>query len=255
MLLKAEEILKKVSQSNIKVQEIKQEVSQTRINEKEYKKFNKMYTGINFENYKIEQLKHICEIGNGLLNEYFILNEQDKDVIEKNIIIKLQHIVNIITYTIMNKQNSEALIQNKSLNKKLTKNIEEAKAIRKELDERNQEIKDIKNDMKSITTTIISIMLAVSIIPTAIIGMERISPEYILPFISTVILFGMVMITFVYSIYQDKIKLSTWLILILVLIATVIFWKNSINPIVELNNNLKVNEEEFVESNNEELVG
>lgn len=177
----------------------------------------------------------------------------NKNIFEdKNIIIKLQHIVNLMVYTIMNKENQELYVQNKSLNKQLKENIKEAQELRKESDNKNKEIEHIKNDMKSITTTIISIILAVSIIPAAIIGIEKINPEYILPFVSTVILFGMVMITFVYSIYQDKIKISTWTILISMLIFTIVLWINSVNPIIKINKDSGVTEDITVENNQQE---
>ena len=141
------------------------------------------------------------------------------------------------------------------MNKQLKENIKEAQELRKESDNKNKEIEHIKNDMKSITTTIISIILAVSIIPAAIIGIEKIDSEYILPFVSTVILFGMVMITFVYSIYQDKIKVSTWTILIAMLIFTIVLWINSVNPIIKINKDSGVTEDITVENNQqEELV-
>lgn len=245
--------IEEVSHLNINITEIKQEVAQDKISEKEYKRFCKKYTGINFANYKVRDLKHICDMGNGLLDQYFIVSEKDKNIFEdKNIIIKLQHIVNLMVYTIMNKENQELYVQNKSLNKQLKENIKEAQELRKESDNKNKEIEHIKNDMKSITTTIISIILAVSIIPAAIIGIEKINPEYILSFVSTVILFGMVMITFVYSIYQDKIKVSTWIILISMLIFTIVLWINNVNPIVKINKDSDVTEDITVENNQQE---
>lgn len=225
-----------VSHSNINISEIKQEVEHDKISEKEYKRFCRKYTGIDFSNYKVRELKHICDIGNGLLDQYFIVSGKDTDVFEdKNIIIKLQHIVNVMIYTIMNKENQELYVQNKSLNEQLRKNIKDAQELRNESNKKNEEIEHIKNDIKSITTTIISIILAISIIPTAIAGIEKIDSKYIIPFVATVILFGMVMITFVYSIYQDKIKISTWIILISMLAITIIIWIISITPILNIN--------------------
>lgn len=242
-----------VSHLNINISEIKKEVEKDKISEKEYKRFCRQYAGKNFENYKISKLKLICDMGNGLLNQYFILSEKDSTILnDKNIIIKLQHIVNLAVYTIMNKQNNELYKQNKSLNEQLKKNIKEAQELRNESNKKNEQIEHIKNDMKSITTTIISIILAISIIPTAIIGIERINPEYILPFIATVILFGMVMITFVYSIYQDKIKASTWVILISMLIFTVVLWISSINPIIKINKEKDTSEEDIIENSQQE---
>ena len=246
--------IEEVSHSNINISEIKQELKHDKISEKEYKRFCRKYTGIDFSNYKVRDLKHICDIGNGLLDQYFIVSGKDTDVFEdKNIIIKLQHIVNLMVYTIMNKENQELYVQNKSLNEQLRKNIKDAQELRNESNKKNEEIEHIKNDMKSITTTIISIILAISIIPTAIAGIEKMESNYIIPFISTVMLFGMVMITFVYSIYQDKIKTSTWIILISMLVATIICWTSSIIPILNINKNIEDTTKEIItETNNQE---
>ena len=53
------------------------------------------------------------------------------------------------------------------------------------------------------------------------------------------------MIAFVYSIYQDKLKISTWILIIIMIIVNGILWWNSINVIIDISNkedgNLKGN--------------
>lgn len=82
----------------------------------------------------------------------------------------------------------------------------------------------MRKDIQGLITTIISIILTISIIPTAITGIQYIDSNYVLPFLSSIILFGMIMIIFIYNIYQDKIKISTWIILITMLILSIGFW-------------------------------
>lgn len=218
--------LNNVSNSSIDISTIKKDIPKDNTEiENEYKIFCSKYKDINFERYTIEGLKRIYETGNGLLNQYFITK---CSLTNNNIYNQLQHIVNNIMYHINMKQVININKENRNLNKKLENAIKDAECLTREMNKKNAEIKHIKNDMKSITTTIISIILAISIIPTAIAGIEKISPSYILPFLSSVMLFGIIMITFVYSIYQDKLKESTWIVLVISIIICIIFWCTSI---------------------------
>lgn len=117
----------------------------------------------------------------------------------------------------------------------------EAMCLQEKVDGLNKQIKiakknvgEIKNDTKNIVTTMLGIILAISIIPTAIVGIEKVNVNFILPFISTIILLGMIMIIFVYSIYQDSIKLSTDFIVILFMILTCVLWWMSWNWDIKL---------------------
>lgn len=191
----------------------------------EYEEFCNKYINIDFTKDKIEDLKQIYDIGNELLNQYFITND---NICENTILIQLQYILSKIMYNINIKQVCDLDEKNQALNEKLTKAIKTAKELENEARRKEIEIRHVKNDIKSIMTTIISIILAISIIPTAIAGIEKIAPNYILPFLSSIILFGIIMITFVYSIYQDELKKSTWKILILSIIICFLFWCSSL---------------------------
>lgn len=200
---------------------------------KEYTSFCQKYICEDFEVYKIEDLKKIYEIGNGLLNQYFITQENFLDKDDKNLLIQLQYIVSNIMYNIIIKQADNNRLENKALNNKLEKNIKQAEYLTDEFKNEKTEIKRIKNDVKSIMTTIISIVLAISIIPTAISGIEKIQADYILPFLSSIILFGIIMIIFVYSIYQDKLKKATWIILAVFTLICICFWIVSFNITID----------------------
>lgn len=204
----------------------------------EYKEFCNQYIDVDFSQNKVEELKKVYEIGNGLLNQYFITGNI---ICDNSTIIQIQYIVNAIMYQINMKQAYDLNEKNKSLNRELRGNVNEAKKIRKESQKITAEIKHVKNDVKSIITTIISIILTISIIPTAITAMDKIDVNYVLPFLSTIILFGMIMIVFVYSIYQNKIKPLTWCILIITLMLTIIFWIISFNRNIVSSNNVTEN--------------
>ncbi len=97
-----------------------------------------------------------------------------------------------------------------------------------------EELENLEKDQKSLIATILGIVLAISIIPTAIAGIEHISPSYVLPFLSTIVLFGMIMIAFVYSIYQRKLEWSTVIILMLFIVLTGTLWLSSWNIDISL---------------------
>ena len=212
----------------------------------EYKEFCNQYINVDFSQYKVEELKRIYEIGEGLLNQYFITGDI---ICDNGTIIQIQHIVNAMMYQINMKQAYDLNEKNKALNKELKGNVNEAKNLRKESQKIASEMKHVKNDVKSIITTIISIILTISIIPTAITAIDKIDANYVLPFLSSIVLFGMIMITFVYSIYQNKIKPLTWCILIITLILTIIFWIISFNKGIVSSTNRTENNiiENFIE--------
>lgn len=223
----------KVSFSNINIDKILNEILKTSKNDKsnEYEEFCNKYIDENFEHYDVATLNNIYDIGNGLLYQYFVTEDKNCD---NEIVKKMQYVINEITYIITTKQFDKLKLQNEELDISLTQTIERAEQLNNNSEKIAQEVIDIKKDMKSITTTIISIILAISIIPTAIAGIEKISANYILPFLSSIILFGIIMITFIYSIYQDKLKKSTWAILILTTILTEILWIVSIINVVNI---------------------
>lgn len=102
--------------------------------------------------------------------------------------------------------------------------LEKTRNLNDDMHSTKRKLKDIQKTMKEITTTMISIILAISIIPTAIGVLQDVKPEFVLPIVSTVILFGMTMILFVYLINQIKVDCKVIVIYIVMLIITVVFW-------------------------------
>lgn len=232
--------LDNVSNSNLDVKKIVYaltgDLEKILDNKKEYIAFCKKYIGEDFETYTSNDLQQIYKIGEELLNQYFVT---EGSFCNSEILIQLQYILNSIMYNIIIKQNKKTKIETNNLNNKLRDNIRESKRIKKDIEQKSKEIQHVKNDIKSIMTTIISI------IPTAIAGIGKVSSNYILPFLSSIILFGIIMITFVYSIYQDKLKKSTWIFLILAIIICSVFWLSSfdINIDIKTINEIENNQE------------
>lgn len=209
-----------------------------------YTDFCNKYLNVNLEDETIEQLTKIYEAGSGLINSYYIENNADvkENNMNQDVVAQIQSIIMRAMYIITTKRFEENNRQNIAMNKNLSKATQSNNKMKKDFVRQNHEIKNVKNEVKTIITTIISIVLAISVIPTAITGLEKVRADYILPFISTVILFGMIMIVFVYSIYQDKIKLSTWIILSFTMAITVIMWVFSIIPTIKINKDINANE-------------
>lgn len=237
----------KVSISNINISKILDEILETSKNDKnnEYKEFCDKYIDESFENYNIEDLNNIYDIGNGLLYQYFVTKDQNCD---NEIVKQMQYIISTLIYNIINKQFEKLKLQNEELDVSLAQTIERAENLNDNSRQIADEVVDIKKDMKSITTTIISIILGISIIPTAIVGIEKISTDYILPFLSSVILFGIIMITFVYSIYQDKLKKSTWIVLAIAVILSIFFWVFSFKTTISKEINVKTEQDNQIEA-------
>ncbi|MCI8655246.1 MAG: hypothetical protein HFJ48_05200 [Clostridia bacterium] len=203
---------------------------------KNYKDFCRKYLNSNFEEKEIEELNKICEAGTGLITSYYIENA---DLIEKNkinpdIMTQMQNIITRSMYTITTKRFKENQEQNIKINEDITKAIESVEKTKKDFYKQSKEIKSIKNEVKTILTTIISVVLAISIIPTAISGIQNMNANYILPFLSSVVLFGMIMIAFTFSIYQNKLKNGTWILLITMGVISIIVWISSIQNVLNI---------------------
>lgn len=215
-----------------------------------YKKFCDEYLEEDFEKIKSANLKKIYEDGIELLNNFYITNKTEK---VNSFILEIQFITTKINSVIEKRQNKELMKRNKELNKNLSETISRAEKLEKDANDEKIEIKHMKNDIKSIITTILAIVLAFSIIPTAITAITKMNTNYILPFMSSIILFAMFMVIFIYSIYQDRIKTSTWVIFGISIIVCLTLWVNAIykfsaiedvNKVKELNSILKQSEEE-----------
>lgn len=183
--------------------------------EKECKEYN--------ENVKNTDLSKLSEIelqkkyidGTELLNSYYITCEEF--ACNANIIMNIHYSINLIMYQI-NRNTNEYFIKNltniKGTNEKLARTISSAK----------NEIRKTRNQMESILTTVISIILTISVITAAIAGIEKIDANYILPFVATVFLFGTIIISFVYSLYKNKLTITSILLLLFSMIFTISIW-------------------------------
>lgn len=141
-----------------------------------------------------------------------------------------------------------------SLKLETYKLMKEINLNKKKEQETEKNLENLQKDMKSITTTIVAIILAISIIPTAISGIQDMDKIYILPFVSSIIFFGMIMITFTYSIYQDEIKKSTCCIIIATLIITIGLWLSTIFLNLDLKTKKELKNNEINNIINEEVT-
>ncbi|MGN1302999.1 MAG: hypothetical protein ACI4VO_05135 [Clostridia bacterium] len=200
------------------------------------KKFCRNYSNKDFKKYDVFNLKNICDEGNGLLDTYFITEENKQE--NASFIIQLEYIIMSANYALISKQMENTRQKTVEFNEKINKTTRNAEKLEEDAKLRTEEIKHMKNDIKSIITTILAIVLAFSIIPTAITAVTKIDTNYILPFMSSIIVFGMFMVIFIYSIYQDKIKVSTWFILGLSVIICICLWINSIYGFIKIDKNI-----------------
>lgn len=214
------------------------------------KKFCRNYSNKDFKKYSIFRLKNICAEGSGLLDTYFITEESKQE--NAGFIIQLEYIIMSANYTLVSKQMENTRQKTVEFNDKLTKTTYNAKRLEEDAKIRTEEIKHIKSDIKSIITTILAIVLAFSIIPTAITAITKIDTNYILPFMSSIILFGMFMVIFIYSIYQDKIKISTWIVFILAIIICIILWIGAIYNFKDIEKEIKEEQQSNIQEMQEE---
>lgn len=218
---KVQEIIRIDNINKTKIEKVAQENKKNVNILEDCKKFCQRYSNKDFENYSIDKLKIICDEGNGLLNMYFIADTKDD---MQSIIMQLQYIVMNANYSLNIKQMENSRRRNIELSEKLRKTMHRATKLEKESKNRAKQLEDVKNEQKSIITTIISIVLAISIIPTAVAGIQNIDSNYILPFLSSIILFGIIMISFTYSLYLERFRKRIFVFLILLIIICEGFW-------------------------------
>jgi hypothetical protein len=98
----------------------------------------------------------------------------------------------------------------------------------KNLDEKSKEVlkrtQNIEKSQRNVVSTMISTILAVSIIPTAVAAIQNINANYILQFISTIVMLAMIMIIFVYYSNNASPEKPVVIIIVVVIAITVILW-------------------------------
>lgn len=222
---KVREIIRIDNINKTKIEKVAQENKKNVNILEDCKKFCQKYSNKDFESYSVDKLKLICDEGNGLLDTYFITDSKE----DTQSIVRLEYIVMNANYSLNIKQIESARRRNIELSDKIRKTMHRAAKLEKESKNRARQIEDVKNEQKSIITTIISIVLAISIIPTAVAGIQNIDSNYILPFLSSIILFGIIMISFTYSLYLERFRKRIFIFLILLIIICGCFWYMAFN--------------------------
>lgn len=198
-------VLNKVSGS-LNIEKITEDSAETENELNTIEEYVSYYINENFVEYDVELLMNIYSDGISLLNLYEIK-------VDSNLITKLQYITGVVNYNINTKMYNSIMESSKILAKNA-----------KEIGKSKVQVKSIYSSQKTMVNNIISIILAISIIPTAIAGIEKIDGNYILPFVATIVLFGMVMIMFVYIINHINPNKFSWIILIIMFVITIMFW-------------------------------
>ena len=115
------------------------------------------------------------------------------------------------------------------ISQNIKETMEKATKLEEESIKRAKQLEEVKNEQKTMIATIISIVLAISIIPTGIAGIEHIGGNYVLPFLASIVTFGLIMIAFTYSLYQTEFKKRIIVFLALCMLGTVGLWYISFN--------------------------
>ena len=208
--------MSKIVINNNKIEkELSQNKTNKEVSEDVYKVFTNRILNANLANYGEKELKELYDKCQGLIDEYYITHEHLK--IDQEKISKLQYAAMSILYNLNLKAKEE-------INKKIREQDRISNLIKKQAKSISRDNRIIKQEMKTIVVTIIAIVLAISIIPTAISGIEKINPNYVLSFLSSIILFGILMIAFVFSIYDIKLKRITLLIIYVFIVIFIITW-------------------------------
>lgn len=199
------------------------------------KKFCDKYGSVNFKESKIVDLKVIYNEGQGLIDTYFIMSPKENTDIDKTI-IRLETIISNAYNTLSTKQIDSLKELIVKVSKESRTTMHKARKIDKELKNKAKQIENLKSEQKSIITTIISIVLAISIIPTAVSGIQNINSNFILPFMASIVLLGIIMIAFTYSIYIERFKKRIAIILVIAIALCCGAWYMSFNYNIDLQN-------------------
>lgn len=199
------------------------------------KKFCDKYGSVNFKESKIVDLKVIYNEGQGLIDTYFIMLPKENTDIDKTI-IRLETIISNAYNTLSTKQIDSLKELIVKVSKESRTTMHKARKIDKELKNKAKQIENLKSEQKSIITTIISIVLAISIIPTAVSGIQNINSNFILPFMASIVLLGIIMIAFTYSIYIERFKKRIAIILVIAIALCCGAWYMSFNYNIGLQN-------------------
>ena len=214
------------------------------------KNFCEKYGSVNFKDYKISDLKIIYNEGQGLIDTYFITSLKENTEIDKTI-IRLESITSNANNTLSTKQIDNLKEISVRVSNESRATMHKARKLDKELKNRAKQIENLKNEQKSIITTIISIVLAISIIPTAVSGIQNINSNFILPFMTSIVLLGIIMIAFTYSIYIERFKKRIGIFLAIIIALCCVSWYMSFNYNISSQNlEEKLINNEIYESNN-----
>ena len=96
--------------------------------------------------------------------------------------------------------------------------------LEKKTNELENKTKDFEGDLKNHLGTLVGLFLTFTLIPTAISGITLIDGKYILQFVATVVLFGILMVTYIYVLNHVKISKASWIVMSIIILITILLW-------------------------------
>lgn len=100
----------------------------------------------------------------------------------------------------------------------------EIQVLNNKTNEFEEKIENYENDLKNHLGTLVGLFLTFTLIPTAITGITMINGKFILPFVGTLILFGMLMIVFIYVLNHAKINKNACYIITIMTCIVLVLW-------------------------------
>lgn len=109
-------------------------------------------------------------------------------------------------------------------------NLEEkTSSLAKQVEQSTETVNALEKDMKNHLGTLVGLFLTFTLIPTAITGFEKISGRYLAPFMMSIATFGIIMISYIYTLNHCKMTKGALIFLIAAITVTVALWIVSFN--------------------------
>lgn len=242
-----------VSSNSINIQKVRGDTTSVNSSITSCKEFSEnVINNFDFDSMSLDNLMEMYDSGVQMLTSFYQLTSNTKSTTARDVISQTQYALSTLIYHI-NKKTNDELNEKIEVQKQLTddqnKQIKELSSIndtlvrdQSELSDKN---KELTTQMQSILVTIISIVASISIISAAVTGIQNMESLFILPFVCTITLVGVIFIAFAMTIHNVKMpnesKNILKVLIAVVLIIWIASWVISLNiNNIDLNTNNKV---------------
>lgn len=248
-----------VSNNGINIQKIRGNTTNVNSSITSCKEFSEnVINNSDLDSMNIDDLLEMYDSGEQMLTSFYQLTPNTKSTSTRNVIAQTQYALSTLIYHINKKTNDELNMQldlQKQLVDEQNKQIKDLISIndnlsreQKDLSEKN---KELNTQMQSILVTIISIVASISIVSAAVTGIQDMESLFILPFVSTITLVGVIFIAFAMTIHNVKISSESKnilkILIAIVLIIWIVSWAISVNlktKDLKINNKICIYNEE-----------